>query len=68
MGTLIEGSRCATLWYKLDLTFDLAELTPTFKILSGLYLEDCNVVMCGKFIAGRDLGRVVVQRHCVTLI
>ena len=32
------GSRCATLWCDLDLTFDLAVVTLTFKILSGQYL------------------------------
>ena len=37
------GCRCAISWYDLDLTFDLAALTLTFKILSRLYLGICNV-------------------------
>ena len=32
------GCRCATSWYDLDLTFDLAVVTLNFKILFGLYL------------------------------
>ena len=39
MGTLAGGSRCALSWCDLDLTFDLAVGTLTFKILSGLYLR-----------------------------
>ena len=31
--------RCAMLWCDLDLTFDRAVVTLTFKILSGLYLR-----------------------------
>ena len=30
-------------WYDLDLTFDLAVVTLTHKILSGLYLGDRKV-------------------------
>ena len=37
-GTLVRCSRCAMLWCDLDLTFDLAVVTLTYKILSGLYL------------------------------
>ena len=35
--------RCATSWCDLDLTFDLAVVTFTNKILSGLYLGNCKV-------------------------
>ena len=35
--------RCATTWCDFDLTFDLAIVTLTFKILSGLYLGHCKV-------------------------
>ena len=37
------GCRCATSWSDLDLTLDLAVVTLTFKILSGLYLRNCKV-------------------------
>ena len=30
-------------WYGLDLTFDLAVVTMTYKILSELYLGNCKV-------------------------
>ena len=36
----LGGYRCATLLYDLDLTFDLAVVTLTYKILSGLYLRN----------------------------
>ena len=36
VGTLVRGSRCATSWCDLDLNFDLAIVTLTYKILSGL--------------------------------
>ena len=42
-GTLIRCCRCATSWSDLDLTFDLAVVTLTFKILSGLYLGNRKV-------------------------
>ena len=38
VGTLALGCRCATSWCDLDLTFDLAVVTLTYKILFGLYL------------------------------
>ena len=38
VGTLVSGCRCATSWSDLDLTFDLAVMTLSLKILSGLYL------------------------------
>ena len=40
-------------WCDLDLAFDLAIVTLTFKILSGLYSE---TVRCRKLICGRDIG------------
>ena len=43
VGTLVQGCGCATSWYDLDLTFDLAVVTLTFNILSGLYLGKFNV-------------------------
>ena len=43
VGTLVRGCRCATSWCDLDLTFDLAVVTLTYKILSGLYLGNCKV-------------------------
>ena len=42
-GTLVGGCRCATSWCNLDLTFDLAVVTLTYKILSMLYLGNCKV-------------------------
>ena len=30
-------------WCDLDLTFDLAIVTLTYKKLSGLYLDNCNM-------------------------
>ena len=38
VGTLVGGCRYATSWCDLDLTFDLAVVTLTYKILSRLYL------------------------------
>ena len=40
---IIRGCRCATSWSDLDLTFDLAVVTLTFKILSWLYLRNRKV-------------------------
>ena len=31
------------LWFDLDMTFDVAVVTLTFKILFGLYLRGCEV-------------------------
>ena len=44
---------CATSLSDLDLTFDLAVVTLTYKILSGLYLRNRK---CRKLIFGRDIG------------
>ena len=43
VGTLVGGCRCATSWSDLDLNFNLAVVTLTYKILSGLYLRNSNV-------------------------
>ena len=53
VGTLVRGCRCATLWCDLDLTFDLAVVTLTYKILSRLYI---GTVRCRKFVLYRDIG------------
>ena len=54
VGTLVRGCRCAASWCELDLTFDLAVVTLTYKILSGLYLGN-RTVRCRKLIRGRDI-------------
>ena len=43
VGTLVRGSRCVMSWCDLDLTFDLAIVTLTYKTLSGLYLGNHKV-------------------------
>ena len=43
VGTLVTGCRCAMSWCDLDLTIDLAVVTLSYKILSGLYLGDRKV-------------------------
>ena len=53
VGTLIMGCRCATSWCDLDLTFDLAVLTLTYKILYRLYLRNCKV---SEVDTGRNIG------------
>ena len=40
---MVRGCRCATSWSDLDLTFDLAIVTFSLKILSGLYLRNRKV-------------------------
>ena len=40
-------------WSDLDLNFDLAVMTLTYKILPGYISE---TVRCRKFILGRDIG------------
>ena len=40
-------------WCDLDVTFDLAVVTLTSKILSGYIFE---TVRCRKLILGRDIG------------
>ena len=41
--TLVGGCRSAASWCDLDLTFDLAVVILSLKILSGLYLGNCKV-------------------------
>ena len=43
-------------WCDLDLTFDLAVVTLTYKILSGPYLRNRIGLRCRKLILGRDIG------------
>ena len=43
VGTLVIGCRCATSWCDLELTFDLALVTLSLKILSGVYLGNSKV-------------------------
>ena len=50
---LVRGCRCATSWCDLDLTFDLAVVALTYKILSGYISE---TVRCRKLILGRDIA------------
>ena len=54
VGTLVRGCSCATSWCYLDLTFDLAIVTLTYKILSRLYLGE--TIRCRKLILGRNIG------------
>ena len=42
--TLVEGCKHTLSQYELDLTFDLAVVTLSFKIFSGLYLGNCKVL------------------------
>ena len=55
-GTLVRYSRYALSWCDLDLTFDLAVVTLTYKILPGNVSE---TVRCRKLILGRDIGQEV---------
>ena len=41
--TLVRGCRCATSWCDLTLTVDLAVVTLTYKILSGLCISNRKV-------------------------
>ena len=43
VGILVRGCRCATSWSDIDLTFDLAVVTLTYKMLSGLYIGNRKV-------------------------
>ena len=40
---LVSGRRCATSWCDPDLTFDLAVVALTYKILSRLYIRNSKV-------------------------
>ena len=43
VGTLGRGCRCAMSWCDLDLTFELAVVTLTYKIFSSLNLRNRKV-------------------------
>ena len=43
VGKLVRGCRYAMSWCNLDLTFDLAVVTLTNKMLPGLYLGNHKV-------------------------
>ena len=43
VGTLVRGCRYAMSWCDLDLTFGLAVVTLTYKIMSRLYLGKYKV-------------------------
>ena len=44
VGTLVRRCRLATSWSDLDLTFDLAVVTLTYKTFSGLYLWAISIL------------------------
>ena len=50
--TLVGGCGCLSSWYDLDLTFDLAVVTLTFKILSGNISETVK----SRKLIGRDIA------------
>ena len=43
LAALVRWCRCATSWSDLDLTFDLAVVTLSLKVFSGLYLGNRKV-------------------------
>ena len=47
------GCRCVLSWYDLDLNFDFAKVTLTFKYCLGYISE---TIRCRKLIRGRDIG------------
>ena len=53
MARILVGCMCATSWYDLNLAFDIAVGTLTFKILPGQFLV---TVRCNKLILCRDIG------------
>ena len=67
VGTLVGDCRCAMSWCDVDLTFDLAIVTLTFKILTGLYLGNRKLSEVNTWY-GYWLWVVGVQHHSVTLI
>ena len=42
IGALVRRCRCTMSWCDLDLAFDLAVVTLTYKILCRTYLRNCN--------------------------
>ena len=71
VGTLVRGCKCAGSWCDLNLTFDLAVVTLSLKILSGLYLvnscKDFNQYFQDKFLA-RGTTRVMMMLFCKFLV
>ena len=65
VGTLVMGCRCATSWCDLDLTFDLAVVTLTYKILSGLYLGNHKGLYLELYITDTAL-KVSRSLYCFT--
>ena len=61
------GCRYATSWSDLDLTFELAIVTLSLKILSGLNLRNCKVQEVDTW-KGYWLGGVGMQHNGMTLI
>ena len=61
------GHWCATSWHDLDLTFDLAIVTLSLKILFELYPGNHKLWKVDTW-QGHWLGVVGVQCHFVTLI
>ena len=59
VGTLVRGCRCPMSWCDLDFTFDLAVVTLTYKILSGLYL--------GNFLLYFFINAVILLLNCLVL-
>ena len=57
----------STSWSDQDLTFDLAVVTLTYKILTGLYLGNREVYEVDTY-QEHWLGGVGVDRHGLTLI
>ena len=43
VGTLVSGCRCAPSWCDLDMTFDIAVVTLTYKIFYRPNLGNCKV-------------------------
>ena len=50
---MIRGFKCAMSLCDLDLTFDLAVVTLTYKLLSGQYFRNCKVM---EVDTCRDIG------------
>ena len=53
VGTLVGACRCVTSWCDLDLTFDLAVVTLTYKSFPGYISETAR---CRKLVLGRNIG------------
>ena len=53
VGTLVRGCRYATSWSDLDLTFNLAVVTLSYKIFCPGYISE--TIRCRKLMLGRDI-------------